>query len=237
MEVQWFLEERTTFLRYYYDSAAAPFLEIHRKIEAGEPPYKSSGTDPDAGASDEPPYMEEWSDAANALNFLGRSCISMLSGSMQLYFEAWKQELRIELDDTDRRVFSNNGILFGYRDIFEQLLKVPWKDCPADLTVLEQVTLARNNDQHPQTITSLDAYHQKRDWKKHPDLFFISDRDRRALAEQPDSDALFTFANRVEVTRDKLFKAINELEQLAGWLEPQLMTLRYGNTTGFPVRE
>jgi hypothetical protein len=237
MEVQWFLEQRTTFLRYYYQQASAPFLEIHRKIEAKEAPFEEPDFDPETDYLDEPPYMEEWSDAEDALNFLGRSCISMLSGTMQLYFEAWKQELRIQLDEADRAVFKKGGILAGYRNVFEQVLKVSWKDCPADLAILEQVTLARNNDQHQESIMSLDARHQKRDWEKNPDLFFISDTNRKAMAENPDSGMFFMLSNRVEVTREKLFKAIEELEQLAAWLEPRFMTLRYGNQYSFPVRE
>jgi hypothetical protein len=83
MEVQWFLEERTTFLRYYYDKAASQFLEVLRKIDAKEAPYNDDVHDD----SDEPLYLEEWSTAADGLELLGRSCVSTLSAT---YKQRWQ---------------------------------------------------------------------------------------------------------------------------------------------------
>ena len=55
-ETAWFLTERTTFIRSYYDTAAAPFLERLRRIEAGEPPFDN----PPIAEDGEPPYLTEW---------------------------------------------------------------------------------------------------------------------------------------------------------------------------------
>lgn len=229
MDVKSFLEQRTAFLRYYYRHASAPFLEIQRKIETKESPFEEPYFDPETDYPDEPPYMIEWSEAADALNVLGRSCIATLSASMKLYFVQWVSELGINVNE---KAFKS-GFLDGYRTVFGAVTKQLWDSCPADLAILEQVVLARNNDQHPETITSLGAYHQKRDREKHPDLFFLSETDRRALAESQESTAMFMFANRIEVTKESLFRAIDELEKLVDWLEPQLMSLRYGNRSGF----
>lgn len=219
MDVKWFLMQRTEFLRFYYTTAARAFLDVQRKIEVKEAPYDDLLYD----ESGDPPYLEEWNAAEDGLDVLGRSCVSTLSATIQLYFEEWVKELRIRLDDRDRMVFKKGGVLAGYRNIFEVLLSRPWTDCPADLGILEQVTLARNNDQHSSSISTVHAYHREIDRQKFPDLFFLSDADRRQLGADPDNAGLFFFSNQVSVTRDQLFDAIDQLERLAEWLEPQLV--------------
>ena len=87
MDVLYFFVDRTRFIRYFYDNAAAPFRETMRKIEAGEapfgnPPYQEDG---------EPRYLSEWVEATEAVEVLGRSCLSMLSASLNLYFRTWEQ--------------------------------------------------------------------------------------------------------------------------------------------------
>jgi hypothetical protein len=101
MEVQYFLEERTAFIRYYYNTAAAAFLEIQRKIEAHEAPYDNIPSNYDG----EPPFTEEWSDAADGLVLLGRSAISMLKQAIQDYFNEWEQRLRVKHDKDDDATF------------------------------------------------------------------------------------------------------------------------------------
>lgn len=47
MDVLFFFKERTRFIRQFYDSAAAPFIQTMKAIENEEPPF------------DNPPYSEE----------------------------------------------------------------------------------------------------------------------------------------------------------------------------------
>lgn len=82
MDVLYFFKGRTRFLPYFYDSAAAPFRETMRKIEAGEAPFAS----PPYREDGEPPYLDEWVEASEAVEVLRRSCLSMLSASLNLYF-------------------------------------------------------------------------------------------------------------------------------------------------------
>ena len=91
MDVLFFLKERTRFIRYFYQTAAEPFRETIRKIEAGEAPFD----DPPYSEDGEPPFLEEWLAADTALAMLGRTCISMLSASLQLYFKTWEGELGV----------------------------------------------------------------------------------------------------------------------------------------------
>ncbi len=40
-ETTYFLKDRTTFIRYYFDEAAKPFVDIHERIDAGTSPFES----------------------------------------------------------------------------------------------------------------------------------------------------------------------------------------------------
>jgi hypothetical protein len=94
MDVLYFLKERTKFIRQYYETAAEPFREIMRKIEAEEPPFV-----PEYSEDGEPPFLEEWVQANTSLEILGRGCLSMLLASLKLYFQTWESELHIIWED------------------------------------------------------------------------------------------------------------------------------------------
>ena len=47
-----------------------------------------------------------------------------------------------------------------------------------DLSIVEQIFLARNRDQHPDRITSMSVTHNSRDRKRYPKPFFVTDRER-----------------------------------------------------------
>jgi hypothetical protein len=88
MDVGWFLKERTKFIRHYYAVAAEPFEAIKSKIEKGEEPYE-----PPYSEDGEPPFLEEWSDAETCIQVIGRTCVTMLSESLKLYFQTWEELL------------------------------------------------------------------------------------------------------------------------------------------------
>ena len=85
MEVLYFLKERTKFIGRFYEAAGEPFRTTIDKIEAKEAPFD----EPRCSEDGEPAFMEEWLEASMALEMLGRTCISMLSASLQLYFKTW----------------------------------------------------------------------------------------------------------------------------------------------------
>ncbi len=222
MDVLYFFMDRTRFLRYFYDNAAAPFRETMRKIEAGEAPFD----DPPYPEDGEPPYLSEWVEASEAVEVLGRSCISMLSASLNLYFRTWEQELGIRWSEGSRKRAFKNGYLGGYRICFEGVLEHSWEDCPADLELVEQITLARNRDQHPDEIVSMRVSHARADLKKYPRPFFMSEFDRARLDER-ELEHGFLMNPSVDVSPERLERAITETERLASWLEKRLVTFRY----------
>src|SRR5688500_1941943 len=92
MDVLWFLKRRTSFVRNFYERASAQFLETKRRIERREAPFDK----PPADNSGEPPFLKEWQDADEAIEFLGQACVSFLSASVVLYLTESEREFRAQ---------------------------------------------------------------------------------------------------------------------------------------------
>lgn len=226
MEVLYFLQQRLLLIRHFYETASIPFVEIKRKIEASEPPFE-----PPYSEDGEPPFMEEWSQADIEVEVLGRTCVSMLSDSLKLYFLTWEKNLWIEppCQKCFRSEFGN-GFLSGYLACFGKALEVAWEDCPADLKVLEQVILARNRSQHPESLTSMGVSHDEATWEKHPRLFFARSSEANTTPNS-DETGSFMLNPSIHVSRENLFSAIEQVELLAAWLEERMFAFKYGRPT------
>jgi hypothetical protein len=223
MDLLYFLKARTAFIRHFYNVASVPFAEMKRKIESGEAPFELHLVE----YEDEPPFTTEWIEAESCLEVLGRVCISMLSAYLKLYFDTWRAHLGIELQQEDKLVLRNHGVLKGYKWIFGGRLGIEWADCPADFAVLEQTFLARNRDQHPDHITTQSVDYHRRDLERLAKPFFLSDSDYKILADDPELAGNPFFSFRIHVTGEKLLAAIKEVEALAEWLEPRLIAERW----------
>lgn len=222
MDVLFFLKQRTSLIRHFYETASVPFLDLKRKIEGGEhpfePPYSEYG---------EPPFLEEWLQADVELELLGRTCVSMLSDSLKLFFGTWERTMWAE--PPCQKCFPGDfrkGFLAGYLVCFGKALNVERKDCPADLEVLEQVILLRNRSQHPEVITSLDVSHDESTRKRYPSPFFARPSERET-GSKSDSAASVFLDSSAHVSRDNLFTAIRQVELLAAWMDGQMIDHRY----------
>src|SRR4051812_38441845 len=222
MKVLYYFKERTQFIRRHYETASEPFREIKRKIEAGEAPFVQ---DPE-GREDEPPFLKEWQQAERSLEVLGRRCVSMLSDSLKLYFQTWESELRIQWQGGEKKRYFKKGFVQGYRRRFGDLLKGTWEDCPVDFDLLEQVTLVRNKEQHPDRITTMRVKHDydTRTRSRFPSLFFLSEDERMLFST---SDIPINFQPTVQVSREQLFAALEQVEALGDWLENRMLTAKY----------
>lgn len=220
MEVLNFLKERTRFIRQFYDTSTAPFLEIFRKIEAKEDPYE-----PPYSEDGEPPFLAEWMEAQMSLEILGITCISMLSESLKLYFMTWEHELRVECRPHFRKEFKQ-GFLNGYKACFGHVLKTDFVKCPVNFDILEQITLARNRGQHPEKIFDMGVNHSDKDIKKYPSPFFVGGIEKIMLDAGKLKEAVWMGLG-LKVTHETLFTAINQVEMLGDWLEEQLFDAKY----------
>ena len=123
MDVHYFLNARLDFIRSFYRTAVQPFIEIKRKIEESEPPYI-----PPYSEDGEPPFLLEWLEAEESIQVLGYMCVSILSASLKLYFQIWKNELGFSIDDELRKTFKKEGWLHGYSSCFlKHYFKSPFR--------------------------------------------------------------------------------------------------------------
>lgn len=213
MDLIWFLKQRTEFIRGHYDTAVAPFVEIIRNIEEGIEPYEPVDIE-----SGDPEYEIEWGQANTSIEMLGASCVSMLSESLKLYFSTCDRHLGLNCGEVHKQIFRSQGFLHGYKACLGAGLSIDWATCPADLAIIEQVVLARNDAAHPSELTDLRLQHADNTRNRHRYPFFMSE-DERALV---DSGAFDEFAGSnlaLVVTRDQLFRAIEQVEMLGDWLE------------------
>lgn len=215
MDVMFFLNDRLIFIRHLYKTAGEPFRETIRKIDCNEAPFEPSYSE-----DGEPANMLEWRTATVAIEMLGRTCVSMLSESLKLYFKAWEVELGLSSKDTHEKAFKR-GFVHGYRASFGDALNVDWGECPANFDILEQIVLARNADQHSGNITTTRAIHPKSDQEKHSQLFFVDERERELIRDS-DTTSRWWMDPSVVVSGAKLETAIQHVEMMAAWFEAQI---------------
>ncbi|MGL4438515.1 MAG: hypothetical protein ACRCUE_04530 [Bosea sp. (in: a-proteobacteria)] len=222
VEVLFFLKERTKFIRRFYEGAGERFRTTIRKIEAEEVPFD----DPPYSEDSEPAFMEEWMEAITSLEMLGRTCVSMLSASLQLYFKTWEQELRVEWEPGERKAAFKNGFVQGYRKYFGSVLNLSWGDCPVDFDILEDMVLARNSDQHPDQITTMRValVRQERSDERPP--FFVNESERKMFFD-PDMASNSWMRPSLHVSHDRLAIAIEQVEILGEWLEERMFDAKY----------
>ena len=118
------------------------------------------------------------------------------------------------------------GFLHGYQACFAEALRISWDSCPANLAIVEQVTLARNLDQHPETNSTFDLSHSKKDFRKFPRPF-VGDDFAAGSYNDPDAMGRWWLGPRLRVPAEKLLEAIDQADLLATWLAEQVAaTLR-----------
>ena len=214
MDIRYFLERRLTFIEQYYKTAASPFLERKRMIEAGEdpfvPPYSEDG---------EPPYLEEWLEADESVQILGQTCVSMLSASFHLYFTTWEHHLGKPVSEPLKSIFKKRGWFHGYKAYFATNFQVNFENSGCSLQLLEELVLARNRVQHPDSITSRRTSYSTDDLKKLPSPFFVSEREVELMVGADDGERSWLVPPTITVTEEKLQAALAEVRRFSEWLE------------------
>lgn len=218
MDIEFFLKERTKFVRYYYDTASVPFAktmeDLENEVEPYIPPYSEDG---------EPPFLTEWLDAKTGLESTGHHALSMLSSSLQLFLKAWVDRLDRYHGMTFNVDFKNKGWLNGYCEIFKEV-GLDMSVCPADLDIVEKIPLVRNRIQHPEQLTTMNVSHSESDLSKHPNPYFVQQSELELTLGQEDQSWLFP--PNILPTKEKIEDAINNVEGLCSWLEAEYWSAR-----------
>jgi hypothetical protein len=181
MNIYVFVRERLNATRFFYDTAAAPFIENIRKIEAGEKPYDVSpnGYDVESG---EPPFLEEWQLNKDGLTLLGHSGIAILQVTLKLYLDTYKQEVerfhgnQKWVPSDSRKVRGENWFAL-YKDVFLNVLGIDWREFGEEnVAILEQIALARDDIFHQPRIWTVDARQSKQHFARYTESFFADER-------------------------------------------------------------
>ncbi|MBB2206441.1 hypothetical protein [Gluconacetobacter takamatsuzukensis] len=213
MDLSYWMRQRTDIIRLFYDKGRVPFEQLKRDIEEEvrpwEPPYFNPETD-----DPEPAFLDEWMQADQTRELVGMLAVSLLADTLSLYFVELEREIGIAFVDQKERVrLFKQGKVEAYRQIIEHVMGDTFKNCPVSFDVIEQVILARNDFTHGQDFISFQTTHNQRTVEKHPNPFFTSANEH--LAE---GDNLEWRCPSIEISREKLMAAIDEVEKLANWV-------------------
>lgn len=220
MDVLYFLRERTRLIRQYYEQVSHPFNDIIRKIEEEEEPFV-----PPYSEDPEPAFLTEWIEANELLEVTGRCCVSMLSASLQLYLNTWDRILGLQCKAEFKTNFKYDGLVGGFKQCLTERLGLDWSSCPADLAIIEQVVLARNRDQHPDSITTLRVTHSDHDRARYPRPFFLNTKEAELYDDGNDTG--LWMSPSLHVPRNKLMAAIANVEAMCEWLEEMMLDAKY----------
>lgn len=220
MDVEYFLKQRTKFIRYFYDNGVVGFREILRQIDMQEepfvPPYSEDG---------EPPFVEEYMDATYGIGAIGVAALSMLSDTLKVFFMTWERHLGVEFPQEWLKRFKKEGFVAVYRDAFGQIAKDDWATCPVDFNVIEQVVLARNDAQHGKNLHEFRPSHSPKTIEKYSPPLFVTEYEKGAPKEE-----IGGFAGvDITISREDLWIAIEQVEMLADWMELRLQAVRWPN--------
>ena len=213
MDVRYFLKQRVEFIRQFYVISSVAYIERKRLIEAEEEPFV-----PPYSEYPEPAFLDEWLEAEESLQVLGRTCISMLAAIFHLYFKTWERQIGIPVDASLKADFKN-GWLNGYKAYFARHFRVRFEDSPTGLAVLEEIILVRNRAQHPESITMDNSHYSDSDLEKLSHPFFIDENDTSLFSEMEEGERAWLMAPPIQVTAEKLFAALSEVENFSEWLE------------------
>lgn len=220
MAVAYFSRERVDFIRQFYLNGSEAFVQRKAKIENEEdpfvPPYNEDGV---------PPFLAEWQEAEDSLQVLGYTCLSMLSSSLKLYFSTVDRLYGFQSLENGKGKFKK-GFISGYRSFFETELGIDFSSAPCDFELLEEVVLIRNAFEHPSEIVFHQIVHPSVE-QKSPSMFFCNEHERAAWFDIKDIDNFgLSFSPRVHVTKEGLFKSLDEVSRFCEWLEDQLTKWR-----------
>lgn len=216
MDVNFFLKQRTSFIRGFFDDGAGGFAEIQRRIDQAEPPFDT----PPFSEDGEPAFLTEWIDAATSAELIGQACVSLLSDTLKLYFNTLQKEIGFVFDKREAAL-AKKSFVRAYQAALGEILETDWSDCPVRFDVIEQVVLARNLSQHGADLTSFRITHDTRSLRQHPEPLFASKAECKTWVESGGPEFSFLMP-AVHVTREALFAALDEVEALGDWIDGRL---------------
>jgi hypothetical protein len=215
MDVLYFLKERTGFIRRFYNTAGGAFADVKRKITDEAPPFDvcPPGFNPEDG---EPPFLEEYMDADAGEEFVGQSSVSFVASSLKLFFDEMRHDLARfhsrPVPEFDLACAKKHGFLAANRKWFVEM-RIPLEQSGADLAIIEEVILARNAAQHPDSIGSMTLYLRGQQVRRRPLPWFVHPLEERGVTPENIAD-LERFSWMLSITREKFLHAVDQVDTL-----------------------
>lgn len=213
MDLSYWMRQRTDIIRLFYDKGRVPFEQLKRDIEEEVRPWERPYFNPDTD-DPEPAFLAEWMQADQTRELVGMLAVSLLADTLSLYFVELEREIGIAfVDQKERTALFKLGKVEAYRQIIEHVMGDAFKYCPVRFDVIEQVILARNDFAHGQDFISFQTTHNQRTVERHPNPFFTNANEHLVDGDMPEWRRL-----TIEVSREKLMAAIDEVQKLADWV-------------------
>jgi hypothetical protein len=181
MDLAYFLNQRLKFVEFFHPRTSAFFEDIKTKIETGEPPFVD---DRDPEYADEPAFLEDWERADAAITLSGAACLDVLQSTFHEFLAEYMVEIGSKSVIPHLNEMGKTGWFANYREFFEKHLHIDWAPSGADLGLLEQVNLARNDFTHNVDLFSLAAYQTRFHSDKYPDSAFADQRWKTLIAQR-----------------------------------------------------
>jgi len=213
MDLAHFFNQRLTFVEYFHANTTASFESIKNKIEAGEPPYVDTRhpDDPD----DEPAFLEEWQRADAAITITGAACLDLLQSTFRAFLDEYMDLIGNKQVIPNLKKLEQKSWFGNYKKFFQDYLEIDWAASGADLELLEQVILTRNDFTHNVDLLSLNSFQTTFYAKKYPNSAFADPRWK----------TLFVEHTRLIVPGEMLQRAMGALRTLCEYLDHERYAL------------
>lgn len=221
-----FLSERLKTIQVLHDVGSAAFLRQLHLIKNREAPFDDlpEGYDPEFG---EPPFIEEYIRAGEALELLARSTLSIASDALKTYFAVCEQEFGLARHDRSaevKKAFKERGFLRGYEAWYEEALGIKFNKSNVNLDLIEEAILLRNEHGHYKSITSTTVAHPHGSTAVDRSVF-LREGERDALRKGEGGLATILGPTIcVADNPDQVSEVFAELQKLANWLDREIIS-------------
>jgi len=208
------LRDKLDFICWFFDLTTAPFAEIRRKIETGESPYQSTISPED---DPESPFVNEGIDAHYALQLQGQLCLNLLQRSLLEYLDETVKLSRRKAPSKKDNWFKN------YKEWFVAE-GFDWSASTACLSVIEEMTEARNRVQHgsPGDSHTLIKQQDRGYCDRFPNAKFQNDFEAQIFGNFGPQ------LHSIELMKEKLQGAVEEILSFSTFIEEHLPdSMRY----------
>lgn len=180
MNFMYFVDERLRLALYLFDLGTPPFQEIKRKIEASEPPYEYHGRD-DAV---EDAYQQAFEDADTAIQVIGMSSLGLVQTALHEFLKEFVERSFGPTILNQVPQIKADGWLGKFRALFATNAEYNWENSGADLALIEQACLTRNDFHHSVNLLTRCPFQGKTHAKKHADSPFRDPAFSDALMQE-----------------------------------------------------